>query len=195
MSHICRTRDDDKRFVIDPVTRDIQHPSNEIYLVQNDNDSERFTFEIPLIIEGHNMSECNLIEVYYVNTKSSNKQKHYGFYRVRDMLADYISLPPEPDFTTGGTETPIEGTATFSWVVSSDSLMHAGDLDFAITLSCVGDEGVIKYAWSTAWCKIIKVLPGPPKDYEGEQVLATRVLNEIELLIDESGVIEYAANV
>ena len=47
MAHTHDVIDYDKHFVIDPVTRQIDNKSGKIVLMQNDHNSERFTFEIP----------------------------------------------------------------------------------------------------------------------------------------------------
>lgn len=51
---------------INPVTRAIKNASSKkATLMQNDHNSERFTFELPRYIEGYDMSLCNETEVHY----------------------------------------------------------------------------------------------------------------------------------
>ena len=35
--------------------------------MQYDHNSECFTFEIPKEIEGHNVTDCNVVEIHYIN--------------------------------------------------------------------------------------------------------------------------------
>ena len=52
MAHQHGVYDTDKHFVIDSNTRKIENQSkSKITLIQNDHDSERFTFEIPRYVE------------------------------------------------------------------------------------------------------------------------------------------------
>ena len=47
MAHIHSVYDNDTHFKIDPATRQISNESGKVVLMQNDHNSERFTFEIP----------------------------------------------------------------------------------------------------------------------------------------------------
>ena len=76
MAHIHSIYDCDTHFVIDPVTREIKNESEKTVIVQNDHNSERFSFELPKTIEGHDMSLCNVVQVHYLNTDKNNKEKH-----------------------------------------------------------------------------------------------------------------------
>lgn len=67
--------DSDMRFTVDAVSRRIKSESKKVTLMQNDHNSERFTFEIPRYIEGHDMMLCNKVEVHYLN--SSVKEKAF----------------------------------------------------------------------------------------------------------------------
>ena len=73
MSHIHSVYDGDTHFKIDPVTRQIENTSGKVILMQNDHNSERFTFEIPRTIDGHDMSQCNAVEVHYINIDAKDK--------------------------------------------------------------------------------------------------------------------------
>lgn len=60
MGHIHDVYDADKHFIIDPVTRTITYSeSDKLILIQNDHNSERYTFEMPkmerLIIPGRQL--------------------------------------------------------------------------------------------------------------------------------------------
>ena len=65
MAHKHSVIDTDKHFVIDPVTREITNNSEKLSLMQNDHNSETYTFEIPRNIDGHEMALCNVVEIHY----------------------------------------------------------------------------------------------------------------------------------
>ena len=74
MAHQHQVVDSDIRFAINPITRAITRvEAKKSSLVVGDHNSERFTFEIPKIVEGHDMTLCNVIRVHYLNTSSENK--------------------------------------------------------------------------------------------------------------------------
>ena len=55
MAHLHEVRDTDKHFVIDPTTRAITNNSGKNVLMQGDHNSEIYTFEIPKMVEGHEL--------------------------------------------------------------------------------------------------------------------------------------------
>ena len=75
MSHEHVVTDSDGIFSIDSRTRVIKNESGKECVVQYDHNSERFTFILPRIIEGHDMLLCNYVEVNYVNTTDGTKGK------------------------------------------------------------------------------------------------------------------------
>ena len=68
MAHIHSVYDTDKHFTIEPDTRMLvnQTPTKS-GIMQFDHNSERITFDLPAVIEGHNTLDCNLVEVHYLN--------------------------------------------------------------------------------------------------------------------------------
>lgn len=75
MSHAVKIVDDDKHFLIDSFTRQVSSEYSKLMITNGDHNSERFTFEAPQNIEGHNMSECNSIEVHYVNINKTKTER------------------------------------------------------------------------------------------------------------------------
>lgn len=67
MPHSHSIYDTDKHFLIDPSTRSITALSDKLTLIQYDHNCERYTFEIPRIIEGHDMSDCDSVEIHFDN--------------------------------------------------------------------------------------------------------------------------------
>lgn len=139
MSHVNKIYDSDPHFTISPITRQIKNDSSQkTTLIQGDHNSERFSFSLARFVEGHDMTECNRIEVHY---------KNGGFvdvYEVKDMQTS-----PED-----------EETIVFSWLLSKNATRNEGKLEFAIRLACVSDDGSEEYSWNTAIYNGITVSKG-----------------------------------
>lgn len=145
MEHIHNVKDADMRFSIDAVSRRIRSESKKTALMQNDHNSERFSFELPRYIEGHDMSECNMVEVHYLNI--GKKEQKSGKYTVVDL-----AVSPETD-----------DKAVFSWLISNNATSLPGKLTFRIHFKCVEDD-VITYAWHTAIFADITISDGINSD-------------------------------
>ena len=126
--------DSDVRFLIDPAKRTISNQnSTKLILIQGDHNSERFSFEIPRTVEGHDMSLCNVIRIHYINTCSKTRSTSCDIY--------------EPDDMTVSTENT--QVVHFSWLISNTATVYAGSLAFAIEFQCVVDDKIV-YSWHTA---------------------------------------------
>ena len=127
MAHLHSIYDNDAHFCIDPVTRRIKEDTSlKTLLAQGDHNSERFTFELPRIIEGHDMSLCDKVEIHYLNGTNP------GVYEVDDL-----QISPNS-----------EDVVIFSWLISNNATQLAATLAFAIKLACTTD-GVVDYAYNT----------------------------------------------
>lgn len=144
MAHIHGVFDSDAHLVIDPKTRKITNNTPEkTAIMQHDHNSERFTFEIPKEVEGHDMLKCNVVQVHYLNTDASTRAVNKGVYIVEDM-----QVSPEDENLLIG-----------SWLISSNVTQLVGKLDFILRFSCVTD-GNVDYAWHTDICSDFSVLKG-----------------------------------
>lgn len=133
MAHTHPVIDGDNHFIIDPITRAVTNAeSKKTILMQNDHNSERFTFEIDKTVEGHDMTKCNKVEVHYTNEDSNKKNKNAGVYEVTDMQVS----------ADNGDK------LIFSWLVSENATLYAGSLRFLIVFSCV-EKGEVTYRWNT----------------------------------------------
>ena len=133
MPHSHQIYDSDKHFVIDPITRNITNNSSKLTIMQYDHNSERFTFEIPRVIEGHDMSLSDVVRVHFINIGSIKTNTNSGVYEVDDVVVS----SDDPD------------TITFSWLISGASTKYNGSLNFAIRFYCLSDESEIEYSWGT----------------------------------------------
>lgn len=132
MAHLHSVYDNDTHFKIDPVTRQIANESGKVILMQNDHNSERFTFEIPRYIDGHDMSVCNKVEVHFINLKADKTEKHADVYPVEDLQISPAS----------------EDVVICSWLISQNATKYAGSLNFVLRYACLTGS-VIDYQWYT----------------------------------------------
>lgn len=139
MAHLHSIYDGDMHFKIDAVTRAIKNISTtKTTVIQYDHNSERFTFELPRYIEGHDMSDCNSVEVHYVNGENS------GIY-----LVDDLQVSPDN-----------EEVVICSWLLSHNVTQIVGSLQFLLRFACLSDDGVVEYVWNTSIFSGISVLKG-----------------------------------
>ena len=140
MPHKHSVYDGDTHFKIRPVTRQIENTSEKVVLMQNDHNSERFTFEIPRTVDGHDMSQCNVVEVHYINIDGKDKSANNGIYPVEDL-----QLAPDA-----------ENVVICSWLISQNATKYAGTLNFVLRFACLTGE-IIDYQWFTDIHKGISV--------------------------------------
>lgn len=151
MAHLHNVYDADLHFMINSITRTITNQSvTKTKIIQNDHNSERFTFELPRHIEGHDMSLVDKVEVHYINVGENEQAK--GVYVVDD-----IQISPDDDTVV-----------IFSWLISANVTQYAGTLNFLIRFVCTTDD-VIDYAWHTEIYSGIEVKDGMNN---GEAVIA-----------------------
>ena len=153
MAHIHSVYDSDSHFAINPITRTITNMSSQkTTLMQFDHNSERFTFELPRYIEGHDMSTCNRVEVHYINVDANTKAENDGVYEVEDL-----QVSPEDD-----------NMVICSWLISQNVTQLIGSVHFIVRFVCTNDDSKIDYAWNTAIFSGINVSTGM---YNGESVV------------------------
>lgn len=146
MAHTHAVTDSDPRFIIDPDTRQISlESSDKVVLIQGDHNSERFTFELPQYIDGHDMLKCDKVEVHYINIEGSNSgNRNSGVYKVTDLQAPLNSWGD---------------TVTCSWLVSRGATQLIGTLNFVLRFACT-ENGRITYCWNTAVCSDVSIATG-----------------------------------
>ena len=189
MSHNSKIKDTETHFKINPATRAITNESaSNNTIVQYDHESERFTFDMPRYVDGHDMSEVTEVRIHYCNLGSGKST---------------FTAPPKTNGVYIPDDVAISGDdvnmITFSWLLSSATTQHNGFLHFSIQFVCL-DGDTVEYAWNTSVYKDIVVAESINN---AEEVLAdthdvlTAYKNEITAdVVDNiysSGVIENAA--
>lgn len=141
MTHKHSVRDTGAHFMIDPYSRQIKNDSvNKTTIVQYDHNSERLTFEMPLQIDGHAMTLCDLIEIHYINIATDGNSQNTGVYEVDDIKAEGEK-------------------AVFTWLIRQEATQLAGSLNFFIVFKCT-ENGKTVYRWGTEICKSLAVSAG-----------------------------------
>ena len=138
MAHVHPVSDDDRLFVIDPTSRSITHDGDEIVLVKGDHNSEVFSFEIPRIVEGHDMSLCDHVRIHYSNTDRRRKNESKDIYYVTDCVVN-------------------GDVVNFSWTLSGNATKYYGTLSFLVQFCCLEEDGTYSYIWNTDTYKSIPV--------------------------------------
>lgn len=141
--------DADVHLTIDTTTRLISNQNadrvnKKLTIMQYDNRSERYSFDIDRVIDGHDLTLCNRVQIHF-NNIGSNKQKNIGLYTVDDVHIN------ESD----------NNKISFSWLISSNATQLVGALSFLVSFECVADDGqTILYRWSSAIFSDIKIVNG-----------------------------------
>lgn len=130
MAHLHSIHDTDLHFIIDPISRRITSESGKVSLMRYDHLSERFTFEVPRFIEGHDMSLSEKVEIHYIN--ADKRMSNTGIYEIDD-----VQLSPDSD-----------DVVIFSWLISQNATSLSGTLNFAVRFVCYSNDE-IQYQWFT----------------------------------------------
>lgn len=141
LAHTHTLADPDSIFTIDPTTREITTTDTKIVLMQYDHNSEIFTFQIPRLVEGHDMSLCNKIEIHYTNINRRTKEQSKDVYPVTDQKVEGDNL-------------------VFTWLLSGNATKYAGTLNFIIRFGCLEEDNTFSYMWHTDIFKNITVSDG-----------------------------------
>lgn len=149
--HTHPVTDQDGYFIIDPETRAIRSANGErCTLMQFDHNSERYTFELPRFIEGHDMMLCNRVRVHFNNIQTDG----------RDEIPDVAEMY---DLAVSAND---PSKVVSSWLITRAATQLAGILSFLIQYECI-EDGVAVYEWHTDIYADVDVKPGRNN---GEQI-------------------------
>lgn len=160
---------EDAHFIINTTTREISmsNASNKkLTIMQYDKKSERYSFDIDKIIDGHDLTKCNRVQIHFTNI-GSNRLHNDGTYPVDDVQVNLSD----------------ENKLTFTWLVGEEATQYNGMLSFLVTFECVdGDE--ILYRWSSSIYKSIQIAVGMDNNNTVFEVYSDELLkwqNKMEL--------------
>lgn len=125
MAHEHELFDSDAHFIIDPETMQISCDSEVKALRCGDHNSEKYTFEMPRYIEGHDMSLCNVVQVHYDNVKYDKTTRETIIKKGFDEVKDF-------GFRAGSEETLV-----WIWEVKGDATQQDGNLNFCMRFACL----------------------------------------------------------
>jgi hypothetical protein len=134
MAHLHSVYDTDNHFRIDPITKAIKNNSNsKVKLMQGDHNSERFTFEIPRLVEGHDMSLCDKVLMHFDNIDLQTKEESKDVFTSED-----VQISPED-----------KDMVIFSFLIKDSATKFGGSLNFLIEFICFAEDATVDYAWHT----------------------------------------------
>lgn len=182
MPHEHPIIDDDARFQVNVDTKALidSEPSKRT-IVQYDHNSERYTFEIPRYIEGHDMSLCNVVEFHFTNIDKTTREEHNGFLPLTDL---HVSAE---------NETKVICSCTIDRICTQ----HVGPLHFSIRYACEKSDGTVEYEYNTRKYTRISIADGMGNREEVDAIKA-QIAAYIEregyekapatyILVDEAG--------
>lgn len=140
MANHSTVKDTGVFFTITPETREVKVPStHKIIGVVGDHLAEQLTFEIPRIIDGHDIAGCSRRYVEWEN----------------------VDGVPGADSLTELTERP-EGAQVdmlyFTWTIRDLLAAAKGLVQFSVHFEDVDENGVRLYHWGTTNCKNCEIL-------------------------------------
>lgn len=138
MAHTHSVYDDDLLFSVDPISRTITYSGEgPLILCRGDHNSERYTFEVPRYVEGHDMYTCDIVQIHFINIGSGGSGgRSSGVYKVTDMELDLEVYDNGDEFVN------------FSWLISQEATERIGSLNFVIRMAC-SSGSKIEYSWNT----------------------------------------------
>jgi hypothetical protein len=146
-----KVKDQDTHFIIDGFSRLVTNEAEtKSMLVQYDHNSERFTFRVPRFVDSHDLSECNMVRVHYINLDKAKRNENGGL----DDITDTLSVCPDDD-----------QQVMCSWLITDGATQLAGFLHFVVQFAVV-DGTTVKYSWNTAKYTGVTIADGIKKDKE-----------------------------
>ena len=140
MANHSTVKDTGAFFTITPETREVRVPqTHKIIGVVGDHLAEQLTFEIPRIIDGHDIAGCSRRYVEWENVDGEIGA---------DQLVELTELP----------EGAQEGMLYFTWTIRDKLAAAKGVVQFSIHFEDVDENGVRLYHWGTTNCKNCEIL-------------------------------------
>lgn len=129
------------RLSINPITRTISpkyRTSKGVYVAKGDHNSVLIVFEVPKIVDGHDMSS-DIIHIHYANMDEEDKTKYSK--GVSEVAEAYKYEEEET------------GMLVFGWLIPNTATRYAGVVSIGVTFERYendGEEVHEVFSWSTA---------------------------------------------
>lgn len=134
MAHMHRMEDSDPHFQIDGDTRELTYTSpDKLTIIQHDHNSEIVTFDMPKEIDGHDMRDCDDVQVHFINTDVNYSGT---FVKGSSPITDLHVSENDKD------------VLVFSWAIPRSATSLVGPLAFAVRFACT-DGPDADYVWHT----------------------------------------------
>jgi hypothetical protein len=163
-SNIC---DSDKHFELNIVTGALVSNMQKVSLIRGSHNSERFSFDFPRYIECQDLTQCNKVEVHFINTGNETNKGARPIEDVRVVEGENDKI-------------------TFSWLIDGECTKYAGSLSFVIHFK-IEEDGKLKYKYPTGIFKGITINDGIDNGeaiIEDYNDIITEWMAEIEANID-----------
>lgn len=163
-SNIC---DSDKHFELNIVTGALVSNMQKVSLIRGSHNSERFSFDFPRYIECQDLTQCNKVEVHFINTGIGTNKGARPIDDVRVVEGENDKI-------------------TFSWLIDGECTEYAGSLSFVIHFK-IEEDGKLKYKYPTGIFKGITINDGIDNGeaiIEDYNDIITEWMAEIEANID-----------
>lgn len=174
MPHKHPVYDNDGYFVLDPKTKTLKNESDKESIIQFDHNSEEIRFKFPKIIEGHDMSKVDLVQVHFNNTSIGTSAS------LRTTNAAPVSITS----TLKECEDDPEYMEC-AWLVGEESTQLAGSLMFKLKFICYGDDVTPAYKMNTLWYDKYDVLESSDSTEEFIDIYQD-ILSDIERRLSEA---------
>jgi hypothetical protein len=163
-SNIC---DSDKHFELNIVTGALVSNMQKVSLIRGSHNSERFSFDFPRYIECQDLTQCNKVEVHFINVGNETNKGARPIEDVRVVEGENDKI-------------------TFSWLIDGECTKYAGSLSFVIHFK-IEEDGKLKYKYPTGIFKGITINDGIDNGeaiIEDYNDIITEWMAEIEANID-----------
>ncbi len=113
--------DSDGVFTLNTVTMELKNTGTKKSVVQFSHNCERITFSFPRIVEGHDLSLCDKVQIHYNNIEVKTKRQSKDIFEAADLRID----PEDAE------------KILFSWLIAGNATKYQGSLNFIVVCKCL----------------------------------------------------------
>lgn len=127
--------DNNSPLLVDPAARKVTIPlTQRVFGTVGDHCSEQVTFQIPNIIDGHDMPGCTR---KYVSWRNVDGELGHDDLRLKKTKAD---------------------NSLYAWTIRDALTVAKGIVSFSLHFECIDEDGTLLYRWSTTTCSDGEIL-------------------------------------